>query len=391
MARSLLIKNLGGVVTGDWRSPFLGASTIYVEDGAVAEVDGAQTDAETVVDARGLLAVPGLVDTHVHPTFGDFTPTQNSVGWLKAYLHGGVTSLVSAGELHVPGLPLDPPDAKLFKYLAVLAKRCADNLAPGGPRLYAGTLLLSPGLTEADFDEIAAEGIRCVKFIFYPYGEHDDEAQRYVRWCKDRGIVVKIHSGGVSRSGVSRPAGAAVVLDIAPDVVAHISGGPIPMPLEEIQTVVRETTGYLEITTSGNFKRTIELMGMVHAADAFDRVIIGTDTPSGTGVTPRAMLRNVALLASLGDVRADVALCFATGNGARAHRIPSGFIAPGKPADIVLLGKIHGSVGRDALDCLAVGDIPGVSCVIVGGELLVRGRSEQTPPPETMAVVEKGG
>ena len=42
-------------------------------------------------------------------------------------------------------------------------------------------------------------------------------------------------------------------------------------------------------------------------------------------------------------------------------------------------------------EALNEGDIPGISCVIVGGELVVADRSEQTPPPETLAVVEKGG
>lgn len=202
---------------------------------------------------------------------------------------------------------------------------------------------------------------------------------------------MKIHSGGVSRSGVSRPAGARVILDIKPDVVAHVSGGPIPMPLEEMETVVNETTAYLEIATSGSFRRTIELMDMVHRRGAHARVILGTDTPSGTGVTPRAMLRNVAFLASLGGVSPEVALCMATGNAARAHRLDGGFLQAGKPADLVLIGRIAGSSSKDALDGLKIGDIPGISCVVVGGRLVVRDRSQQTPPPERQAVVEKGG
>ena len=386
---SLLIVNLGAVVTGDWRRPLHQASSIYIEDGRIAEIPSSRSDADTIIDARGLIAAPGLIDTHVHPTFGDFTPTQNSVGWQHAYLHGGVTSLVSAGELHVPGLPLESPEPRLFKYLAVLAKRCADNLPQKAPRLYAGTLLLTPGLTEADFDEIARDGIGCVKFIFYPYGDDEVESERYVRWCRERGIVVKIHTGGVSRSGVSRPAGFEVLNEIQPDVAAHITGGPIPMPPGEMETVVNEMDCALEIATAGSFRRDIELMQMVHRAEALDRIIVGTDTPSGTGVLPRAMLRNVALLASLCEVSLEVAWCLATGNAARAHRLEAGFLDVGKPADLVLMGKITGSVGTDALDGFTAGDIPGISFVIVNGEIVVRDRSEQTPPPETLAVIEK--
>lgn len=385
---TLLIKNIGNLVTGDLHHPLSKASSLFIENGLIKKIGSQRTDADTIIDAAKLTVCPGLIDTHVHPTFGDFTPTQNSLGWMEAYMHGGVTTLVSAGELHVPGLPLHTPDPKLFRYLAVLAKRCSEN---GGqqPRLFAGTLMLVPGLQEEDFNEIADEGIRCVKFIFYPYGEHGNEAQRYVQWCREREIVVKIHTGGVSRSGLSRPAGIKVIQEINPDIAGHISGGPIPMPPDEIKAVVTDTECYLEIATGGNFRRTIELMETVHTIGAQGRVILGTDTPSGTGVTPRGMLRNIALLASLGGVRPEQALCIATGNAAQAHRLPGGIIQEGKPADLIIMGRINGSVGKDALDSLAIGDIPGITCVIIGGHLSVRGRSEQTPPPETLAKIEK--
>ena len=48
--------------------------------------------------------LPGLADGHVHPAFGERTPTQDAIGWIGNYLHGGTTSMVSAGELHTPGL-----------------------------------------------------------------------------------------------------------------------------------------------------------------------------------------------------------------------------------------------------------------------------------------------
>lgn len=386
---SLLIANLSGMVTGDLAHPYRDATSIYAEDGVIREVGSTKTDADTVIDAKGLLAAPGLIDTHVHPTFGDYTPTQHTVGWMHSYLHGGVTSLVSAGELHVPGLPLDQPDAKLFKYLAILAKRCADNLPQQGPRLHAGTMMLTTGMTEADFDELASEGIRNTKFIFYPYGQNDGEAEQYVQWCHDRDMVVKIHTGGVSRSGASRPAGARVITGIQPDVAGHIAGGPIGIAKEEMEAVVMETDAFLEICTGGSFRRAVELIEIAQRENALERVILGTDTPSGTGITPRAMLRNVALLTSLGGLSPEVAWCLATGNAARAHKLDGGFIQEGKQADILLMGRITGSVGQDAMDVFNSGDIPGISTVIVGGELVVRGRSEQTPPPETLAVIEK--
>ena len=50
------------------------------------------------------------------------------------------------------------PDAKTALSVATVTKRCYDNLRPSGVKVFAGTLLLVPGFTEKDFDEIAALG-----------------------------------------------------------------------------------------------------------------------------------------------------------------------------------------------------------------------------------------
>src|SRR5207249_7360211 len=119
----------------------------------------------------------------------EFTPAQNAQSWVTHYMHGGVTALISAGELHMPGLPT-PPDARTAMALAHLAKRCWDNLRPSGVKVYAGTLLLVPGLSEDDFAALHAVGSRLVKFIFYDYGllrseEHTSELQsRFELVCR---------------------------------------------------------------------------------------------------------------------------------------------------------------------------------------------------------------
>ena len=44
------------------------------------------------------------------------------------------------------------------KALAVAAQRCFAEYRPGGMRVIAGSVILEPGLTRADFDEVEAEG-----------------------------------------------------------------------------------------------------------------------------------------------------------------------------------------------------------------------------------------
>jgi len=383
---SILIKNIGTLVTGKLESPLRPADSLFIKDGLVHAIGMALNQAaDQTIDANGITAIPGLIDSHSHPSIGEYTPAQNSLGWITNYMHGGVTALISAGELHLPGLPL-PPDARTALSVAIVTKKCYDNLRPSGVKVHAGTLLLVPGLTEKDFDEIHALGIKLVKFIFYDYSLlPNGEANRYVEWAHARGIKVKIHSGGVSRSGVSQVAGFDMVQKIRPDIIGHITGGPIPMPEEDMLRIANETDCFMEICTSGNYRLALSLARAVKANGRYDRVLIGTDTPGGTGIVPRGILREIAFLSAVGEIAPEKSICMATGNVGRAHDLDIGILEEGRPADIVLLHKITGSVSKDALDSFAKGDLPGISYVIIDGVVQVAGRSQQTPPPERAA------
>ena len=383
---SLLVKNIGTLVTGKLESPLRQADAIFIRDGIVQAIGkGLSQAADHVIDANGITAIPGLIDSHSHPSIGEYTPAQNSLSWITNYMHGGVTALISAGELHLPGLPL-PPDARTALSVAVVTKKCYVNLRPSGVKVHAGTLLLVPGLSEKDFDEIQALGIKLVKFIFYDYSLlPNGEADRYVNWAHARGIKVKIHSGGVSRSGVSQVAGFDMVRKIKPDIIGHITGGPIPMPEEDMIRIASETECFMEICTSGNYRLALSLARVVKAKGLHHRVLIGTDTPGGTGIVPRGILREIAFLSSVGEIEPEKTICMATGNVGRAHDLNIGILEEGRPADIVLMHKITGSVAKDALDSFAKGDLPGISYVIIDGVVQVAGRSQQTPPPERLA------
>jgi enamidase len=212
---SILIKNIGTLVTGKLENPLRQADSIFIKDGVVQAIgNGLSQSADQTVDAHGITAIPGLVDSHSHPSIGEYTPAQNSLSWITNYMHGGVTALISAGELHLPGLPL-PPDARTALSVAIVTKKCYDNLRPSESRFTPALCCWFPDFAEKDFDEIQALGIKLVKFIFYDYSLlPNGEANRYVDWAHARGIKVKIHSGGVSRSGVSQVAGFEMVQKI---------------------------------------------------------------------------------------------------------------------------------------------------------------------------------
>ena len=87
------ITNIGMLLSGDWREPLIHVDTIVTADGLVESVGAADLEScDVVFDAAGATVAPGLIDSHVHVAFGDFTPRQNTVGYLESYLHGGTTT-----------------------------------------------------------------------------------------------------------------------------------------------------------------------------------------------------------------------------------------------------------------------------------------------------------
>lgn len=110
------------------------------------------------------------------------------------------------------------------------------------------------------------------------------------------------------------------------------------------------------------------------------RVVFGNDAPSGTGIIPQGIMRNISFAASMTNVSPEVAVCMATGNPAKVYdRLNRGVIAPGKEADLLIMDAPMGSVGTDALSAFAAGDIPGLSYVIIDGKVNVK-KSSNTPP-----------
>ena len=157
----VVIRNVGLILSGDLDHPLLDADTVVVRDGRIAAV-GREKDcdaagADLVVDARGTTLAPGLIDSHVHPVFGDWTPRQGQLGWIDSTLHGGVTTMISAGEVHLPGRPKDVVG---LKALAITAQRAFDNFRPGGVKVLAGAPVIEKGMVEADFADLAKAGVK---------------------------------------------------------------------------------------------------------------------------------------------------------------------------------------------------------------------------------------
>ena len=149
---------------------------------------------------------------------------------------------------------------------------------------------------------------------------------------------------------------------------------------DEVKRLVIETDFALEMVHCGNPKIMVQAADLCAEHNALGRIIIGNDAPSGTGVIPLGVLRVVAHLASLSAIKPEEALCMATGNTARVHKLPRGIIAEGLEADLVIMDAPMGSIGDDTLTAIKAGDVPAVSMVLVDGEIVVA-KSRNTPPP----------
>jgi enamidase len=373
------IVNLGTIVTGDWREPFARGDSIVMADGKIVAVGTAPEnvmDCEVVIDADGATAIPGFIDSQVHNTFGDWTPRQKTVGFLESYTHGGTTTAISASEVHVPGRPKDPQGVKA---LAVAAKKCFDSLRPGGMRVYAGSIILEPGLVESDFAEVAQQGVWLAKAGFGAFKTPFDYVPM-IAWAKQHGMVTTVHTGGSSIPG-SSGIWAEHLIAMQPDVSFHVNGGPVAMPDEDFPRMVHESRIALQVCTAGNLRTTLMLWDLVKQAQQFDRFLIATDTPTGSGIMPLGMMYTITHLASLGGMPVEWAIAAATGNNARIYGLNSGFLASGRDADVVLLDACVGGSKQTALDSLRNGDIAAVAAVITDGVPRFVGRSRNTPAP----------
>jgi enamidase len=386
------IRNIGTVVSGDIAHPVLDADSILVEDGRIAAVGRGLVDSAGVggpidreIDAHGTTVMPGLIDSHAHPVFGDFTPRQRTLDFIESGLHGGVTTVMSAGEVHLPGRPKDIVG---LKALAIVALRSYANVRPAGVKVHAGAPILELGLEEHDFAEMAAAGVTLVGEIGLGSVRTGPQAAPMVAWAKRHGMTVTFHTGGPSIAG-SGAITADVVLEARPHIVGHVNGGTTAMSDADIERLVA-TDMAIEIVHCGNGRAALHAARVAAGIGGLDRVIIGNDAPSGTGVVPLGILRTIAHLVALGGVDPAVGIALATGNTARVHGLDVGAIEVGRAADLVICDAPVGSSADTTLGALAIGDLPGISLVIIDGAVMT-GRSRNTPPAARIAEVIGGG
>ncbi len=381
-----LIHGASHIIGGRLDRPVVPGDSILVEDGIVSKVgfysDLRSEPVDSTIEVPNAVIAPGLIDPHTHPVLGDFTPRQNTLGWISSHLNGGVTTLISAGETHWPGRQRSPIGAKS---IAMAAAQSSLDLRPGGAKLHGGALLIEPALTAADFDEMAAAGVHLVGEVGLGSSVDPSEIRGPIEEARSRGWVIPMHVGGASVPG-SHVVGSELVLALRPDVVCHANGGPTARPFDEILECILQTDAAIEVVQAGNTLALVKLVEYLNGNGLLSRLQFGTDSPSGTGILPLGILRTIAYSTAFAGVDPADALCVATGEVASRYHLDVGVIAPGRPADLVILDVPKGGQGETALDSFASGDIPSVAMVLVDGQVLVQ-PSRVTPPPTHVPVI----
>jgi enamidase len=381
--KKLVIKNIGQILSGKLEEPIFDGDCIIVIDGKISEW-GTEKDldcegATTLVDAHGVTVMPGLIDSHIHPVIGDYTPRQQQLNWIDSTLNGGVTTLISAGEVHMPGRPKDIVG---LKAMAIAAQRWYENFRPSGVKVHAGAPVIEHGMVEQDFKDLAEAGVVLLGEVGLGTVKDGKTAQQMVGWARKYGMQSTIHTGGPSIPG-SGLIDADMVIETGTDVIGHINGGHSALPDNQIICLCESCSSAFEIVHNGNERSAVLTLNTARELGKLDQIILGTDGPAGSGVQPLGIMRMVAMLSAFGNVPAEIAFCFGHGNTSRQRKLDTGLIEAGYAADFVILDKAQHAPGKTMLESVQLGNLPGVGMTIIDGEV-TSGRSRNTPPADRL-------
>lgn len=368
--KELTIRNLAGIVSGRLGDGLQAVDCVACLEGRIEL--GAECDSGPVLDAKGAVAIPGLIDSHAHVVFADWTPRQNTLGWIESSMHGGVSLMMSASEVHLPGRPDDRAGVKA---LALAAQRSWERVRPGGVKVLGGSVIIEPCLEAEDFPELAGQGVKLAKVGFGAF-ERQRDAAGLVAAAQAAGMIVMNHTGGASLPD-SSPVDIEDVLALKCDIIGHANGGTTALPDDHLEALF-EAPGAVQIVQAGNLRSALEIVKIAKEKDLLKRLIFATDTPTGTGVMPLGMIKTVVEMSSLGRFSACDAIACATGNNAAVLGREEGVLANDRPADLVLIQPPRGGVADTPLAAIELGDIPSITAVIIGGEIKAL-QSRNTP------------
>lgn len=378
---NLVLINIDKIISGDLEKGVLAGDTIVVRDGLISEIgfenDVDKSGIEVVVDVDGQCVAPGFIDAHVHNTLDDYAPQRKAVGCYADALYGGTTTMISEGE-QGPGWPRFYDDAIGCKAAAIMAKRVFDRFRPGGAlKMHGGALVLVNGLTEQDFKEMSEAGVWLIAEIGGGGLSDPKDVAPMLEWAKKYNFFYSIHLAPPSIPGSSWVTSEAI-LELKPHKVAHTNGGSTAVEYVHIQRLIDESDVPLELVVNGNFVNFNKILRGLNEKGQLNRVLFGSDAPTGQASLSGAINRAIVKASSLNDLSAADCIAMATGNTADIYGLNTGKIEVGREADLQVIDKPPGGCGNNVLDSIEHGDPFGNSMVIVDGRIIAfRGKDSR--------------
>lgn len=122
---------------------------VYIEDGKIADISPEVHNADTTIDANGMVVAPGLVDMHVHLRDPGFTDKEDIITGCNAAVAGGVTSLLA-----MPNTNPVTDCAEVVEYINEKAKNAK-------AKVYVAAAITKGLKSEepTDLDELAKVGV----------------------------------------------------------------------------------------------------------------------------------------------------------------------------------------------------------------------------------------
>ncbi len=379
------IFNAGKIVSGDWDKGILKADTVLIEDGKFTQI-GYENEihpekADIRIDANGMVLIPGLIDPHTHLGFGEWGPENGMIGVALEALYQGTTTTVDEFARYEGEPDFYPPNPDGVKASAIVHYFAWKNYRPGGlMKVHGGSIILVKGLKESDFKELSDLGIWKVAQIGGSSDLKPAELLEMASWARKYGMFIPTNFGaGVLKGAVYLDSD--FVKNLQPDKLAHTNGGSTAAPWDLTREVMEVAPkAAVELVTYGNWKMSLKILDYLRTKNELHRVILGSDTPTGQGWFPIAMMQGVKFVSAVGNVPAEKAIAMATGNIYDYYKkwINTGKIQEGFEADCVLIDKPPGSVGTDALGAIENGDLVGPAMVMVDGKIAaLRGRDSR--------------
>jgi enamidase len=371
----VLLHNIGEAFTGIFEQPTANINAIVIDDGIITSFNAGTADNPNIsVDCKGMTVAPGLVDTHVHPTLGDYGTKQQSVGYLQQMVHGAVTRVMSAGEVHVAGRT----GAEAAFAIAHAAFVSYKSYQPLGMKVHGGAMLFEKDTEFSHIDRAYAAGMRIIGEVGIGGLKDPVRSGELSMYARDLGMTVHMHCGCTSDRGPGGDAhpyfGAQDVLTVQPSIASHMNTFASLSDADiDLLCSHENAPPYIEVVQAGGTRSMLRVVERLSDKGELDRLLIGTDTPTGYGITSLGVMKTIGDICSLGGVAPEIGWAIASGQGARAFGVDGNQLAIGKDADIVVMDASLGSVESSASTALAAGEFPGVALVMTDGQIRIRG------------------